>query len=107
MNEITLDKPILVDGESTYKLKVTPATFKDFVAFSKPIAEKDPFSKSLNVLWRNPTEFEVSLRMIEKMANLSPMDTALLSMETAMTIVEKLTPFMGSLPEVMTGTTSA
>jgi len=91
---IKISKPILVDGNLTTTLNITKPTFKDFVAFGKPIAEKNPFSKSLEVIWRNPSEIEVVQRMLRKMANLNDIEIEMLEPEIAFEIAGELSSFL-------------
>jgi hypothetical protein len=91
---IQLSKPILVDGSHTTTLTISKPTFKDFIAFSKPIAEKNPFSKSLEVIWRNPSEIEVVQRMLRKMANLNDVEIDMLDPEMAFEIAGELQGFL-------------
>lgn len=93
-NTIVLSKPILVDGSMTTTLNITKPTFKDFIGFSKPIAERNPFSKSLEVIWRNPSEIEVVQRMLVKMANLNEVEINMLSPEIAFEIAGELQHFL-------------
>lgn len=100
---IKISKPILVDGSLTTTLTISKPTFKDFVAFGKPIAERNPFSKSLEVIWRNPSEFEVVQRMLRKMANLNDIEIEMLDFETAIEIAGELQSFLDfAIPSTQT-----
>lgn len=91
---IQISTPIMVDGSLTTTLNITKPTFKDFIGFGKPVAEKNPFSKSLEVIWRNPSEIEVIQRMLVKMANLNEVEINMLAPEVAFEIAGELQGFL-------------
>lgn len=91
---IQISTPIMVDGSMTTTLTITKPTFKDFISFGKPVAERNPFSKSLEVIWRNPSEVEVIQRMLVKMANLNEVEVNLLDAEVAFEIAAELQSFL-------------
>lgn len=96
-NTIQISKPIQVDGSMTTTLNVTKATFKDFINFGKTVAERNPFSKSLEVIWRPATELEVIQRMLRTMCNLNDVEINMLDPETAFEIAGLLQDFLPSL----------
>jgi hypothetical protein len=91
---IKLSKPIVVNGSPTTTIDITKPTFKDFIAFGKPIAERNPFSKALDVIWRNPSEIEVVQRMLRTMANLNDVEIEMLDPEMAFEIAGQLQGFL-------------
>lgn len=98
---IQISKPIMVDGQMTTTLNVSKATFKDFVNFGKTVPERNPFSNSLEVIWRPATELEVIQRMLKVMCNLNDIEINMLDPETAFEIAGLIQDFLPSLTHLV------